>query len=103
MAGLPGCLNQELVTDYRITRFFCGSNRERLNRDHSGSGFTPCSPVASVVGFLILLPELHGHARTGGHVRSGGGRLLAGEAAAHGFEFQAGILRGFDGAAHSLA
>jgi hypothetical protein len=28
-----GCLNQELVTDYRITRFFGGSNRKSFTAE----------------------------------------------------------------------
>lgn len=50
-----------------------------------------------------LSAELDGHVGTGGDVRSRGGSLLTGYAAADGFEFQAGVLRGFYRTAERLA
>src|SRR5579862_7045853 len=50
-----------------------------------------------------LPPELNRYTRSCGHVCSGGGGLLAGDAAANGIEFQANILGGFHGTAYRLA
>ena len=52
---------------------------------------------------FALPSELHRHARARGDVGSGGGGLLAGEAAANRIELKAGVLGGFYGAAESLA
>ena len=51
----------------------------------------------------VLSAELHDYVSAGYDVGSGGGRLLAGQAATYGFEFEASILSGFHGAAHGLA
>jgi hypothetical protein len=51
---------------------------------------------------LRLSPELHRDPRTGGNMRSSGRRLLAGYAAAYGFQIQSNVLSSFDGAAHGL-
>ena len=56
-----------------------------------------------MVKIFALPSELYRHARACGDVRSGGGGLLAGEAAANRIELKAGVLGGFYGAAKRLA
>jgi hypothetical protein len=56
-----------------------------------------------VVKILTLSPELHRDPRPCGHVRSCGGRLLAGYSAADGVQLQANVLRAFHGPAHRFA
>jgi len=51
----------------------------------------------------ILSPELHRHPGPFGHVSSSERRLLAGYAAAHGIEFETGVLSSLYRAAHRLA
>jgi hypothetical protein len=109
MSGRRACWDG--VTDYRITRFFGGSNRYGLTQRTRGSErksesekrITLCSRVSSVVKILTLPPELHGDARASGHVRSRGGRLLPRQPAADCFQFEASILRSFHRAAYSFA
>ena len=84
------------MTDYRITRFFCGSNERGFTavgtEEHRGLGLPLCNPVSSVVRILSLSPELDGYPSPCGHVRAGGGRLLPGNTAANGIELQADVL-----------
>ena len=47
--------------------------------------------------------ELYSHARARSHVRSSYRSLLTGQAAADGFQLKAGVLSGFECAAHGFA
>ncbi len=84
------------VTDYGITRFFGGSNREGF----TGEGFTTENteehrgqPDLNYLS-AALSPELHRDVRSRRHMGSSWRGLLAGHAAAYGFKFQSGVLGG---------
>jgi hypothetical protein len=59
--------------------------------------------VLCLWGERFSAPELHGHARSCGHVRSGHRRLLAGDSAADGIQFETCVLGSFHGSPYGLA
>jgi hypothetical protein len=98
------------VTDYGNTRFFGRSNNEssspqrtRWTQRNSLILRILCVPVYSAVESLNLSSELHGHSRTGYNMSSSCRGLLAGQAAADGFQVEANILRSFHGASNRLS
>jgi hypothetical protein len=100
------------VTDYRITRFFGGSNRRRCTTEvtayteenqNQRSAHYPVFPRVVCSKDFVLPPKLHGNARADSHMRSRGGRLLPRQSAADRFQFEASVLCGFHRAANSFA
>lgn len=84
---------------------FGGSNRTGLTTENTEEHrvIPLCASVLSVVEDFDLSPELHGHARPGGHVGSGERRLLSRYTATYRIKLQTGILRSFDRTTHGLS